>query len=174
LDFNVKIAIFDFHQQKFFPKEEIMKKLILYAVLILCFFSIAQGADKNYYAKYLLPSEVEKVTGLKGIKADHKYSLNFLTEKGEKLLLVRFSRSKSFERETKRKKLWTVVKGIGDKAKIAIPQMPYMIVFTRGTHMVNVISHVDSKTGKPYLSVPQLKKICKMIETKIDPKKNYL
>ena len=47
----------------------------IFALLSFSFTAIINGAEdpKQHYAKYLFLAEFEKVTGLKGVKTEHKY-----------------------------------------------------------------------------------------------------
>lgn len=148
-----------------------MKKLMFWTVLLTMITSftispLVLGADKNYYSKYLSVAEVEKASGMKGIVAKHSYSLHFSNSKGTEILIVRFYKSETFDTITKDKS-WTSYTGVGDKAKIAIPNMPYTIAFTKGENMAEVLSLIDPSTMKAYFTVDQLKAICKIIETRI-------
>ncbi len=148
-----------------------MKKILLCTILLtlLISFTISPtilGADKDYYSKYLSVAEVEKASGMKGVVAKHNYSLHFNNSKGTEILIVRFHKSNTFDTITKDKS-WVPYTGIGDKAKIAIPNMPYTIAFTKGENMAEVVSMIDPSTMKAYFTVDQLKAICQIIGKRI-------
>ncbi|HDP95802.1 MAG TPA: hypothetical protein ENN40_10655 [Candidatus Aminicenantes bacterium] len=152
-----------------------MQRAIIYPmlVLLLCIPLLMQatGADKEYYAHYLTPQDVEKITELSGITTNHNYSLHFLDSRGREILIVRFGPEKQFARETRREKYWTPIEGVADQAKLAIPQMPYQIAFLKGPHFAMVISMTDAETAKTFLSVDQLKAIANLIASRMDPDK---
>lgn len=152
-----------------------MQRLIAFPILclLLCIPLLMQatGADKEYYAHYLTPEDVEKVTGLSGITANHNYSLHFLDSQNREILIVRFGPEKQFARETRRENLWTPLENVADQAKLAIPQMPYQIAFLKGIHFAMVISMTDPDTMKTYLTVDQLKAIANLIASRMDPQK---
>lgn len=151
-------------------KKVIVLTLVVSFLITLTISSMVLGADKNYYSKYLTVADVEKVTGMKGIKANHNFSLHFNNSKGKEILIVRFHKSDTFDTITKDKN-WGPYTGVGDKAKIAIPNMLYTIAFTKGENMAEVLSTIDPSTMKAYFNVDQLKAICQIIEKRIAGKK---
>ncbi len=150
-------------------KKNIIGIMLGVLILALCFTSIVTDAD-NPFVKYLSVGEVEKATGLKGVKANHNVFLIFNNIEGNMILRVRFTQSKDFERETKPEKYWAKVTGIGDKAKIGLPQAPCMLIFTKGERMVTVYTFMDNKSGKYFLTAEQLKAISKAIEKNLTKK----
>jgi len=151
-----------------------MQRMIVFPMLfLLCLTLLPAGAgvDPDYYARYLSPEDLEKITGMTGITAKHQYSLHFLDAKGREILIVRFGPEKQFTRETRREKYWTPIEGVADQAKLAIPQMPYQIALRKGPHFAMVISMTDPDTSKTFLTVDQLKATAKLIASRMDPGK---
>jgi uncharacterized protein YxeA len=156
-----------------------MKRLVFLGTMVLLvlglFISAMAFAEEDrtqYYAKYLSVADVEKATGLKGITTKHNYTLHFLNAEGKEILQVRFEKAKRWEEETKNKEYWTPVEGIGDQAAVGIPGMPYMLAFKKGPHMV-IVSTSRIEGLKLYLSVDQMKAVCKIIEPRL-PQTDYL
>jgi len=152
-----------------------MQRVIVFPMLclLLCLPLLQQGADADpdYYARYLTPADLEKITGFEGITTKHQYSLHFLDAKGREILIVRFGPEKQFARETRREKYWTPLAGVADQAKLAIPQMPYQIALLKGIHFAMVISMTDPDTSKTFLTVDQLKATANLIASRMDPQK---
>lgn len=140
--------------------------------LFISAMALAAEDPKQYYAKYLSAADVEKATGLKGITTNHNYTLHFLNAEGKEILQVRFDKAKRFDEETERKDLWTPFAGVGDQAAVAVPGMPYMLAFKKGHHTV-IITTTRIEGMKLYLSVEQMKAICKIIESRL-PQTDYL
>jgi|GEM_PF-2263422 len=152
-----------------------MKRMFVFTLLCLMGLLplLQQGADTDpeYYAHYLTPVDLQKITGLTGITTRHQYSLHFLDKAGREILIVRFGPEKRFERETRREKYWTPIEGVADRAKIAIPQMPYQLALVKGIHFAMVVSLTDPESGKIYLSVDQLKAVATLVASRMDPQK---
>lgn len=149
-----------------------MRRMIVFPMLfLLCLTLLPAGAgvDPDYYARYLTPTDVEKITGFSGITTRHNYSLHFLDAKGREILIVRFGNEKQFSRETRREKMWTPLEGLADQAKIAIPQMPFQIALLKGIHFAMVISMTDPDTSETFLTVDQLKATAELIASRMDP-----
>jgi hypothetical protein len=62
---------------------------LLFSTLVL-----AEEDPTQHYAKYLSVADVEKVTVLKGITGQHKYTLYFFNAEGQEILRVQFYRAK--------------------------------------------------------------------------------
>lgn len=146
--------------------------VLLVLGLFISAMAFAEEDRTQYYAKYLSVADVEKATGLKGITTKHNYTLHFLNAEGKEILQVRFEKAKRFEEETNRKDLWTPFEGVGDQAAVGVPGMPYMLAFKKGHHMV-IVSTTRIEGLKLYLSVDQMKAICKTIEPRL-PQTDYL
>lgn len=152
-----------------------MKRIVVLSLLCLMgmlpLLQQGSAADPDYYARYLTPEDLQQILGISGITTKHQYSLHFLDKGGREILIVRFGPEKQFVRETRREKYWTTINGVADKAKIAIPQMPYQIAFLKGIHFAMVISQTDPQSGKTFLNVEQLKAVANRIASRMDPQK---
>ncbi|MGE5605038.1 MAG: hypothetical protein ACM3YE_05025 [Bacteroidota bacterium] len=156
-----------------------MKRVWILGTMVLLILSLFISAmafaaedPKQYYAKYLSVADVEKATGLKGITTKHDYTLHFLNPEGKEVLQVRFEKAKGWEQQTKDKKYWTEVKGIGDQAALFMPGMPQQLAFTKGPHMI-VVTTFQKQGVTMFVTADQLKAVCKVIEPRL-PKEDYL
>lgn len=150
-----------------------------YAIgICLCLgFALALTARaQNPNEKYLTGADIEKVTGMKGIRLIPRGSvagaggdLNFADASGELILMVQFTDAKSFggfkDRYAK-----GAVSGIGDQATqgAAIPGMPdNLLAFTKGTHCVVLTAFGDFIKKKVYLTIDQLTALGKVIASRL-------
>jgi hypothetical protein len=144
--------------------------LFFIAGLVLVAFAQSQ------YAKYLTGDDIDKVTGMKGVKliprgavAGAGGDLNFVDASGELILMVQFTDAKNFG-GFKNKYTKGTVSGVGDQAiqGAAMPGMPdNLLAFTKGTHCVVLTAFGDFIRKKVYLTVDQLIALGKLITSRI-------
>jgi hypothetical protein len=139
-------------------------------------FGIALVAfAQNPSEKYLTAPDIEKVTGMKGVKLTPRGSvagaggdLNFADASGELLLMVQFTDAKSFGSFQNRYSKGAV-SGVGDQAVqgAAMPGMPdNLLAFTKGTRCVVLTAFGDFVKKKVYLTVDQLAALGKLIASR--------
>ena len=141
----------------------------LSALVILSFvLHSSLSAQTVNYEKYLSVSDVEKVTGLKGIKLDiQAITLSFTRADGKKILQVVFGRPDEYKSLTGNAELYKPLKGIADEAVIAIPMMPYEIVFLKKTRYCVRLTTFPEEGLKTFVSEDQLKAIAELIASRL-------
>jgi hypothetical protein len=138
----------------------------------LALTAFAQGSSE----KYLTAADVEKVTGMKGVRLVPRGSaagaggdLNFADDAGELLLMVQFADAKNFA-GFKNKYGKGAVSGVGDQAIQggSMPGMPdNLLAFTKGTHCVVLTAFGDFVNKKVYLTIEQLASLGKVIASRL-------
>ncbi|MGD0589590.1 MAG: hypothetical protein ABSA44_02170 [Bacteroidota bacterium] len=152
--------------------------VLFLAIFIISISGVSVFAADSPNAKLLSIADVEKVTGIQGLKMVPKDpskhmigDLNFVKPDGKRLLSIVFEivDLKAFA-QTKQsssfKSLYSgPVKGIGDEAFDGPPKMtPYYLSVRKGTHWITISTSLDvSKGMKPILTQEQLKKITEII-----------
>jgi hypothetical protein len=144
--------------------------------LCLSFGMALTAFAQNPYEKYLTGPDVEKVTGMKGVKLTPRGSaagaggdLNFADASGELILMVQFTDTKNFG-GFKNKYAKGAVSGVGDQAiqGAAMPGMPdNLLAFTKGTRCVVLTAFGDFIKKKVYLTVDQLTALGKLIASRL-------
>lgn len=121
------------------------------------------------YGQYLSAADVEKITGITGLKAEENaITLKFSGSDGAAVYEVKFYGSDFYEEEVgKNKEYYTDVPGVGEKAAICIPDSPYRLVFVKGDRCVMTQTLGRDADGKWLLSEEQLISIAKTIESKL-------
>ena len=155
-----------------------MKKAFWVLGILLC-LSLGQALTafaQGSYEKYLTAADVEKVTGVRGVRIIPRGSaagaggdLNFADDAGELVLMVQFADARSFA-GFKSKYGKTAVSGVGDQAIQggSMPGMPdNLLAFTKGTHCVVLTAFGDFVTKKVYLTVDQLTSLGKVIASRL-------
>ncbi len=147
-------------------------------LFFLCLSVIAAGSARaqNPDDKYLTGSDIEKVTGMKGIHAVPRGSipgaagdLNFADASGELILMIQFTDAAGFN-GLKTRYAQGAVSGVGDQAVqgAAIPGMPdNLLAFTKRTRCVVLTAFGDFIKKKLYLTVDQLVAIGKIIASRL-------
>jgi hypothetical protein len=148
------------------------------AIFITSISGVSVFAADSLNAKLLSIAEVEKVTGIQGLKTALKDpskhmigDLNFVRPDGKRLLSVVFEtiNLKEFEKTKASSSFKTTfngpVKGIGDEAYDGPPKMePFILSVRKGIHWLTISTSIDvSKGMKPFLTQEQLKKIAEII-----------
>ena len=155
-----------------------MKKLCFVTgiFLFLSLGPILTVLAQSPYEKYLTGADIEKATGMKGIKRIPRGSaagaggdLNFTDASGEPILMIQFADVISFT-AFKSKYAKGAVSGVGDQA-IQGGSMPGMadnlLAFTKGMHCVVLTAFGDFINKKVYLTVDQLTALGKLIASRL-------
>ena len=134
------------------------------------------------YEKYLTIEDVNRVTGLKVVWQVPYHpeeflgsDLNFVSEQGEKILCVAFSKAGLYDtyRSTVPKNFKTQVKNLGEEALIG-PDIegrePFMLVFRKGDHAVSLTTATTMDPTRNLLTVDQLITIGGIIASRLDSK----
>lgn len=134
----------------------------------------ALAQDPN--EKYLTGADVEKATGMKGIKLIPRGSvagaggdLNFVDASGELILMAQFTDARNYTGFKAKYAKGTVV-GVGDEAVLGaiMPGMTEnLLAFRRGTHCVVLTAFADFVKQKVYLTAEQLTALGKLIASRI-------
>jgi hypothetical protein len=155
-----------------------MRRIWIGFGICLCLnFGLGRAAvPQNAYDKYLTAADVEKVTGMKGVKAIARGSvsaaggdLNFADAAGELILMVQFTDAKKFA-GFKTKYASSAVPGVGDQAVqgAVMPGMPdNLLAFTKGAQCVVLTAFADFTTNRVYLKIDQLSALGKLIASRI-------
>jgi hypothetical protein len=103
--------------------------MIVTVVVVMLAITACFGADP--YSKYLTVADVEKATGFKNLTVKNvTINLEFYTSDGIKFLEAKFDDASLYDNEvTKNQKYYESVPGIGEKAGIGLPKMPYRLTF---------------------------------------------
>lgn len=121
------------------------------------------------YGKYLTAADVEKVSGLTGLKAaEENITLKFADSVGTVVYEAKFYGSSFYEEEVGgNRKYYTDVPGVGDKAAVCIPDSPYRLTFAKGQRsvMTQVLGKDDK--GQWLLSEEQLVALAKVIASRM-------
>lgn len=129
----------------------------------------APAAESNKYGKYLSVDEVEKATGLTGLKAAEKdTTLSFVDSSNQIVYEVRFYGGDFYEQEVGgNRKYYTDVTGVGDKAAICIPDSPYRLTFAKGQQVLMTQTLTKNKEGKWLVSQEQLIDLAKILASRL-------
>jgi hypothetical protein len=155
-----------------------MKKicLVLGALLYLNLGPALTALAQSPFEKYLTGADIEKATGMKGIKPIPRGSaagaggdLNFTDGSGELILMIQFADVKNFA-GFKSKYAKGAVSGVGEQA-IQGGSMPGMadnlLAFTKGAHCVVLTAFGDFINKKVYLTIDQLTALGKLIASRL-------
>ena len=134
--------------------------------------SLAQDPNE----KLLTAADVERVTGMKGIKlvprgsvAGASGDLNFTDSSGELILMVQFAEARNYA-GFKAKYAKGAAVGIGDEAAMGamIPGMSdNLLAFKKGTRCVILTAFADFVKQKVYLTADQLTALGKLIASRL-------
>jgi len=118
------------------------------------------------YAKYLTVADVERITGISGIQQNlEPFILHFLRSDGKEILQVKFS-AKEYFNNFKNDNKYSPISGIGEAALFGTPQLPIVLIFTKGIHCVE-ISTFPEEGLKLFLSLDQLKTVANYILSRL-------
>lgn len=121
------------------------------------------------YGEYLTAADVEKVTGLTGLKAaEENLTLRFTDSTGAVVYEARFYGSSFYEEEVDgNRDYYTDVPGVRDKAAICIPDSPYRLTFLKGENSVMTQVLAKNADGQWLLNEEQLISLAKMIASRL-------
>lgn len=149
--------------------------ILALSICVTCATGVS-GYPQNSYEKFLTVGDVEKVTGLKGVKqiprgsaAGASGDLNFADSSGEMILMAQFSPAKNFE-SYKTKYGKTPVSGLGTEAVkgALLPGMPEnLVAFSKGTHCVVLTAFGDFIKKKVYITADQLAELGKILASRM-------
>ena len=147
------------------------KRLTLMCLVAAIIVSTAPclQAQGNPYDKYLTVADIEKATGMTGIKQVPREPrkgagghLNFADAKGEMILLASFLTAADFNLYKNNKEMVkSTVQDLGDEAMIGPAiDLPYMLLVRKGDKCLALSTFADpQKTGANRLTLDQLKAI---------------
>lgn len=128
------------------------------------------------YSKYLTIADVEKVSGISGIKLVPKNpsigaggDLNFATADEKLVVMAGFHGASMYQRYSP-EMIHSTVKGFGEEAFIGPKQgNHYILVFRKAQHTVAINSYfkLDGKPGETMLTMDQLKQLAKIVEGRL-------
>lgn len=144
--------------------------------LCLCSGLVLAAFAQNPNEKYLTGADIEKVTGMKGVKLIPRGSaagaagdLNFADASGELVLMVQLADAKNYD-GIQKKYPKGAVSGVGDQATRGA-MMPGMsdnlLAFTKGGHCVILTAFGDFIKNKLYLQIDQLIALGKLIASRL-------
>ncbi len=121
------------------------------------------ASNESPYGKCLTTADVEKITGLQDVtRKEIAFTLEFYNDKHEKILEAGFNSPGFYKAEVEKNRDYYVeIPGIGERAGLAIPGMPYRITFLQGKFCVMVQTPLEG--GKTLLNMEQLLAVGKMI-----------
>ncbi len=148
----------------------------LVMMFLLSVVLVSYGSVQNPNEKYLTGGDVEKISGMKGIRSVPRGSvagaggdLNFADASGELILMVQFTDAANFN-GFKSRYAQGAVSGVGDQAVkgAAMPGMPdNLLAFAKGTRCVVLTAFGDFVKGKVYLTIDQLTALGKVIASRL-------
>jgi hypothetical protein len=148
-------------------------KMILTAAATL-FLAALLLAAQTQYAKYLYVADIERATGLKGVKqvpqsADADGDLNFASEDGKLILSATFVPSSAYAAAKSSKEGFkSTIKGVGEEAFVGPLGGPplYILVFRKGAFAVILNTELEDKT-RARLTIEQLTEIAKIVASRM-------
>jgi hypothetical protein len=136
------------------------------------------SSDSGSYDTYLTISDVEKVTGLTGLKQVQfnplrflGSDLNFVASDGSKILSVEFSHASRYNtyKVFEPKNIKILLQDIGEEAFVGPDienQVPYQLVFRQGNYAISLTAATcDAK--KNMLTLEQLISIGKIVASRV-------
>jgi hypothetical protein len=144
------------------------------ATLFLAAVGAVLPAAQSQYATYLSVADVERATGLKGVKqvprsADADGDLNFAGEDGRLILSATFVPAKAYAAAKSSKEGFkSLLKGVGEEAFVGPLGGPplYILVFRKGAFAVILNTELESST-RARLTIEQLTEIAKTIASRM-------
>ncbi len=153
-------------------KSSYILETCLWSAIVLAAAAFAQNPNE----KYLTAADVEKVTGLKGVREIPRGSaagaggdLNFVDASGELILMVQISDAKSFA-GFKGKYAKGALSGVGDEAVQGslMPGIPdNLLAFRKGTRCIVLTAFADFIKKKVYLTADQLSALGKVMAPRL-------
>lgn len=158
-----------------------MKKTILGFLVIIALLAVSFPvlAGKGTYDKYITKADIEKVSGVTGIKlVPYEPSegaggdLNFADSQGNLVLMVLFKDALNYDQSKALKGyVKATITGIGDTAFTGPAKDPqYMVYFKKGTRSVSLNTYFNlTGTGKnpTMLTMDQLITLAKLVASRL-------
>ena len=150
--------------------ETIKRSLFPLVVIISVFFAFASQAGQ--YDKLLSFKDVEKASGIKGLKRVAKDEvdgaigkLNFTTDKNWMVLLLNVFSGDRYKRYKSQPGYFKAnVKGVGDAAFIGPADGPQRTLFIKkGNACIFLHAYTDPNNMRPYMTIEQLVHIGKLV-----------
>jgi len=139
------------------------------AVILLLVFRPWESQPNTAGNNYLTVADVEKVTGINGLRVTETATGGLIFETGflgTRIIEVLFGSPGLWKNEViKNWSLYEPIPGIGDKAAVREPHTAFRLIFAKGSHVVMV--EAVPKDGKVPLSRDQLIKISKIIDSRL-------
>jgi hypothetical protein len=129
---------------------------------------------RSQYAKFLTVADIQKVTGLKGVRqvpksAEADGDVNFALEDGSRLLSATFVPASAFaSARSSTGGFKSMIKNVGDEAFVGPSGGPplYILVFRKGAQMVILDTELaDDKHAR--IPIEQLTEIAKIMASRI-------
>jgi len=147
---------------------------ILAAILLLAGLNTALPADQGQLDKYLSVADVQKVTGLTGLRQvprneEADGDLNYARPDGKIILSVSFYPSSAYaSAKSSRTGFKSNVQGIGEEAFLGPRDGPplFILAFRKGAHTVILNTELESSKSTR-LSTEQLTAIAKLIASRM-------
>jgi hypothetical protein len=151
-----------------------MKALFLAAALLMSGSAAGLLAQTDQFHKYLGVEDIEKVTGLKGIKrvpksAEADGDLNFAGPDGKVILSASFYSSSAYkDARSSKAGFKSTIQGIGEEAFVgpAGPPPLFILAFRKGNYAVVLNTEVDGQTNAR-LPMEQIVAIAKVIASRM-------
>lgn len=153
------------------------KTLVLIWVLILCISGLTYGVNSGP-EELLTSKDVEKVTGVQGIKSIPRNpvlgaggDLNFALDDNTMLLTVAIQDSSMYKQWKSEEGFFHAsVSGIGDEAfeGPSIGEDLYILIFWKGKKAISLSSFFNMQADvKPFLSQEQLRELAKIMISRL-------
>jgi hypothetical protein len=147
---------------------------ILAVLLLLAGLSLVLPAGQGQQDKYLSLADVQKVSGLSGIKqvprnAEADGDLNFARQDGKIILSVSIYPASAYaSAKSSRTGFKSTVQGIGEEAFIGPAEGPplYILAFRKGAHTVIINTELESRTSTR-ITMEQLTAIAKLMASRM-------
>jgi len=152
-----------------------MKKTLIFGLAIVLFLSLVPNlrGQTNPYDKYLAVADIEKVTGLSGVKPVPREPrkgagghLNFADKNGDMILIASFLTAEEYGFYRNEKSMVKVIiPGIGDEAMTGPAADPqYMLLARKGNKCMALSTFVDpAAPEKTLLTMDQLIALGKIV-----------
>jgi len=120
------------------------------------------AAYANPYAQSLTVADVEKITGISGIRCEMEpLTLHFYLEDGREILRVQF-RGKIYFDYQKAESKYSPISGVGEAALVGTLQLPIQLLFVKGKDCIDITTFPEEGL-KLFLSLDQLKAVASYI-----------
>lgn len=122
----------------------------------------------NKYEKYLSIDDVGDITAIENLAVkEESLTLSFYSNDETVVLEAKFYDASFYEEEVgKNQDYYTAIDGIGDKAAICIPGMPYRITFLKGSNCIML--QTIPKDGSLPINEEHLMELAKIIASRLE------